>query len=234
MGGKKKKSKKQEEIAAPEAEQEIDWEDGAKKISKKQLEKQKKQEEVALRKRERELQLEIEDVTNSSAKRKGMSKSKANKKSGNHGGSDLDNALNQIEGSENKNSGSINAEGLDDAIAALSLLKKDVVSDNDIERHPERRFKAALAEYTGRRMADLRMENPGMRKHQLQSLAAKEFQKSDENPFNKETNVAYNASEEEVQRLKDAIKQKRSKKIRALDNWICISQTRNLFMTFIM
>ncbi|VEU20566.1 DEKNAAC101450 [Brettanomyces naardenensis] len=208
MGKKGKNSKKEAEVAEPEKE--IDWDEGTKKVSKKQLEKQRKQDEASEKKKEREQLLKMEEEVNASGKKKGKGKEKNSKKGKQAAhSSGLDDALNAVGGGKPS---TINAEGLDDAIAALSLLKKDVVSDTEIDRHPERRFKAALAAYTERRLPELREENPGMRKRQLEELAYKEFQKSDENPLNKETNVAFNATDEDVQNLKKSIKQKRTKK----------------------
>lgn len=201
MGKKGGKKGKKQEAAVEEPEEEIDWNEGTKKQSKKQLEREEKKREAAEKKKEREEALKAEESVNASSKKKGKGKKQAreSRKAGS-----LDDALGQTT--------SISAEGLDNSLAALSLLNKDAVSNNEIDRHPERRFKAALAEYTERRLPDLRKENPGMRKHQLEELAYKEFQKSDENPFNKEVNVAYNATESDIQNKKDSIKQKRSKK----------------------
>ncbi|GMM32354.1 hypothetical protein DAMA08_050990 [Martiniozyma asiatica (nom. inval.)] len=190
MGGKKKSKAP---AAAPAADSDSDWEDGAKKQNKKQLEKDAKKEEQLLKKKEREAMLAAEEASLPS--KKGGKTQSHKKKNG------LDNALNQID-----------ADGLDDAISALSLLKKDAVGDHEIDRHPERRFKAALKEYTERRTPELKKENPGLRKQQIEQLIYKEFQKAPENPFNAETNISYNASKSDVDSLKKNIKDKRSKK----------------------
>ncbi|KAG7696340.1 hypothetical protein KL930_003366 [Ogataea haglerorum] len=194
-----KKGKKQEVEETPGSDS--DWEDTGKKPSKKQLEKQAKKQADADKKKEREALLAMEEE--SLAKAKG-GKGKKGKKGGN---SDLDDALNSF-GPKT----TIDAHGVEDSLAALSLLKNDVVSAKDIDRHPERRFKAALAAYTERRLPELKKENPGLRKQQLEQLIYKEFQKSDENPMNKETNVSYNAKSDDVRKVKETVREKRSKK----------------------
>lgn len=51
----------------------------------------------------------------------------------------------------------LNASGIDNALDALSLTGSD--NNAKIDRHPERRFKAAYAAYEERRLAE--MENDG-------------------------------------------------------------------------
>ncbi|RSH81126.1 uncharacterized protein EHS24_008560 [Apiotrichum porosum] len=74
-----------------------------------------------------------------------------------------------------------------------------------IERHPERRFKAAFEAYLDREMPKLKEDHPGLRQNQMRDIIFKQFQKAPENPFN-QVSLAYNASKEE--RL-DALKQNR-------------------------
>lgn len=192
-----KKGKKGAE-PVKEVDSDSDWDDGAKKPSKKQLEQEAKRQAQADKKKEREALLEMEE---SSIKSKKGGKTKSHKKNG------LDDALNAF-----GPKGTISAEGLDDSLAALSLLKKDAVTNKDLDRHPERRFKAALAAYTEARLPEIKKENPGLRKQQMEQLIYKEFQKSPENPFNQETNIDYNASTEAVDSKKKEIRDKRSKK----------------------
>ncbi|ESW97633.1 hypothetical protein KL918_003006 [Ogataea parapolymorpha] len=194
-----KKGKKQEVEEAPGSDS--DYEDTGKKPSKKQLEKQAKKQADADKKKEREALLAMEEETLTKSK---GGKGKKGKKGGN---SDLDDALNSF-----GPKGTIDAHGVEDSLAALSLLKNDVVPAKDIDRHPERRFKAALAAYTERRLPEVKKENPGLRKQQLEQLIYKEFQKSDENPMNKETNISYNAKTDDVLKVKETIREKRTKK----------------------
>jgi len=97
---------------------------------------------------------------------------------------------------------SYSATGIDNAIDLLEVVnaKMDKASIGNqaagIERHPERRFKAAFNSYVERELPDIRAEQPGLRLQQYKDLLFKQFQKSPENPFN-QTTVEYNATGEE-------------------------------------
>lgn len=71
-----------------------------------------------------------------------------------------------------------------------------------MERHPERRFKAAYAAYEARRMPEIEEENPGLRRQQRMDLCRKEFEKSEENPFN-QVFVKVNATRDEIAQVRD-------------------------------
>ncbi|KIY68769.1 DUF1014-domain-containing protein [Cylindrobasidium torrendii FP15055 ss-10] len=94
------------------------------------------------------------------------------------------------------------ATGIDNAIDLLEVVnaKMDKASIGSqaagLERHPERRFKAAFAAYEERELPIARKEHPGLRLQQYKDLLYKQFQKSPENPFN-QTNVAYDATKED-------------------------------------
>ncbi|KAI0355117.1 DUF1014-domain-containing protein [Trametes cingulata] len=94
------------------------------------------------------------------------------------------------------------ATGIDNAIDLLEVVtaKMDKASVGsqaaNIERHPERRFKAAFEAYKERELPKVRQEHPGLRLQQYHDLLYKQFQKSPENPFNQVT-VSYDASKEE-------------------------------------
>ncbi|KAM9848995.1 coiled-coil domain-containing protein 124 [Aulostomus maculatus] len=74
--------------------------------------------------------------------------------------------------------GTVEARTIEDAIAVLS------VGPEDLDRHPERRMKAAFASYEEVNMPRLKMENPNMRLSQLKQQLKKEWMKSPENPLN--------------------------------------------------
>lgn len=93
------------------------------------------------------------------------------------------------------------ATNLDDALDLLSI-DEGKVKNKDIEKHPERRFKAALAAFEERELPRFKQENPGLRLSQLKELIYKAFQKSPENPFNQANIVQYNATQEDAQQLK--------------------------------
>lgn len=75
----------------------------------------------------------------------------------------------------------LTATNIDDALDALNLAtggegeeRKAVAG---IDRHPERRQKAALAAFEDKRLPELRKEHPGLRLQQYKDLIFKEFQK---------------------------------------------------------
>ncbi|KAJ7700846.1 hypothetical protein B0H17DRAFT_213294 [Mycena rosella] len=103
---------------------------------------------------------------------------------------------------------SYSATGIDNALDLLEVVtaKMDKASVGQqaagIERHPERRFKAAFEAYQERELPIARKEHPGLRLQQYKDLLFKQFQKAPENPFN-QTVVDYDASKEDkVEALK--------------------------------
>nr|XP_027200239.1 coiled-coil domain-containing protein 124-like isoform X1 [Dermatophagoides pteronyssinus] len=76
----------------------------------------------------------------------------------------------QIDGDEARN--------IDEAINILSE------KEAEIDRHPERRMKAAWAAYEQKHLARIKQENPSLRLSQLKEMLRKEFNKSPENPMN--------------------------------------------------
>lgn len=54
----------------------------------------------------------------------------------------------------------------------------------DVDRHPEKRLKAAYNVFEERRLKELKIENPSLRLSQLKQMVFKEWQKSSENPLN--------------------------------------------------
>ncbi|XP_040177302.1 coiled-coil domain-containing protein 124 [Rana temporaria] len=81
--------------------------------------------------------------------------------------------------------GEVEARSVEDAIAALSVGK-------ELDRHPERRMKAAFTAYEEENLPRLKQENPNMRLSQLKQLLKKEWMKSPENPMN-QRHASYNA-----------------------------------------
>jgi len=94
------------------------------------------------------------------------------------------------------------ATGIDNAIDLLEVVnaKADKASVGqqaaNIERHPERRFKAAFEAYQEHELPNIKKDHPGLRLQQYKELLHKQFQKSPDNPFNQAT-VAYDATKEE-------------------------------------
>eukprot|EP01084_Bolivina_argentea_P207178 353537_1 len=71
------------------------------------------------------------------------------------------------------------ATGMEHALADLSMDTKNVGVKN-----PEKRAKAAYAEFQEREIPRLREERPGLRLSQYKEICFKNWQKSPENPFN--------------------------------------------------
>ncbi|XP_008404989.1 coiled-coil domain-containing protein 124 [Poecilia reticulata] len=74
--------------------------------------------------------------------------------------------------------GSVEARTIEEAISVLST------GPEDLDRHPERRMKAAFTAFEEANMSRLKMENPNMRLSQLKQQLKKEWAKSPENPLN--------------------------------------------------
>ncbi|XP_059197902.1 coiled-coil domain-containing protein 124 [Centropristis striata] len=74
--------------------------------------------------------------------------------------------------------GTVEARTIEDAISVLST------GPEDLDKHPERRMKAAFAAYEEANMPRLKQENPNMRLSQLKQQLKKEWMKSPENPLN--------------------------------------------------
>ncbi|OWK49753.1 coiled-coil domain-containing protein 124 [Lonchura striata] len=73
--------------------------------------------------------------------------------------------------------GAVEARSIEDAIAALSVSQP-------LERHPERRLRAAFAAFEELQLPRLRREHPNLRLSQLRQLLRKEWLRAPENPLN--------------------------------------------------
>ena len=97
---------------------------------------------------------------------------------------------------------SYSATGIDNALDLLEVVtaKMDKASVGSqaagLEKHPERRFKAAYEAYEQRELPNARADHPGLRLQQYKELLFKQFQKAPENPFN-QTTISYDATKEE-------------------------------------
>ncbi|CCX31423.1 hypothetical protein FPQ18DRAFT_398490 [Pyronema domesticum] len=162
-----------------------EWSKGAKSNAKADAAEAKKKEAAAKAAEKAKLLAEEEAAM--------PSKPKGGKTAVKRGG--LDAALNAL-----------NASGIDDALDALELTSdgKAVV----IDRHPERRFKAAYAAYKDRRLPEIKEEHKGLRLQQMVEIIKKEFDKHPDNPFNQTGIVAHNATREEVQSKRAEERQK--------------------------
>ncbi|KIW94049.1 uncharacterized protein Z519_05365 [Cladophialophora bantiana CBS 173.52] len=184
--------------AAAAAREEQKWQQGAKDTSKKQAAAAKAAEQAA-KKAEREAML-AEEEKGMRDKPKGANKKTAEKKS--RGTLDLS----QLDGDSSGKERALNASGIDNALDVLSLATESA-NDLKLDRHPERRFPAAYKAYEERRLPEIDQERPGLRRNQKIELIKKEFEKSDENPFNQAGNVRYDASKEEMAEVRKKVRE---------------------------
>lgn len=95
------------------------------------------------------------------------------------------------------------ASNLDDAISLLEAATGS--SENvSLERHPERRVKAAYAAYEEKELPILKLENPSLRLSQLREILKKKWRKAPENPFN-QSNISYCTGKNEEKEIASQI-----------------------------
>ncbi|KAL4799114.1 hypothetical protein BDV19DRAFT_356028 [Aspergillus venezuelensis] len=192
-------NKKAAEDSKRAAEEDKQWAKGAKNSSKKEDAEAKKA-DAARKKAERDALLAAEEASQPSKPKNTKSAAKKNTapSKGTLNLSQLD------DDTPSARSSALNATGIDNALDALSLTSKDT---SKIDRHPERRFKAAYAAFEARRLPEIEAENPGLRRNQRIELCKKEFEKSEENPFN-QVHVAHDATREEIAAVREAERKK--------------------------
>ena len=107
-----------------------------------------------------------------------------------------------------KDLAALNATGIDNALDALSLTANN---NEKIDRHPERRFKAAYTAFEERRLEEMKDEK-GLRRQQKIDQIRKEFDKHPDNPFN-QVAATYNMSKEEIAALRESEKDKTEQRL---------------------
>ncbi|XP_016985061.1 coiled-coil domain-containing protein 124 [Drosophila rhopaloa] len=70
------------------------------------------------------------------------------------------------------------ASNIDEALVVLS------VNDNEDDKHPEKRMRAAYKTFEANNLPRIKAENPSLRMSQWKQLLMKEWNKSPDNPFN--------------------------------------------------
>ena len=80
----------------------------------------------------------------------------------------------------------VSASNIDDALGILGADKKKA---NELDRHPERRAKAAYKAFEAKWLPQLMNDNPGLRRTQVKQQIMKKWKKSPENPLNQESNA---------------------------------------------
>lgn len=191
-------AKKAAAQAKEDAAESAKWDKGAKSNAKADAAAEKAAE--AARKKAEKAALLAEEEASMPSKPKGAGAKKAEKKPAGRG---IDSAL----GSFDKPS-ALNATGIDNALDAL-----DITSDNKdkLDRHPERRFKAAYAAYEEKRLEEMKDEK-GLRRQQKIDQIRKEFEKHPDNPFN-QVNASYNATREDMAAIRDSVKSDKERRL---------------------
>jgi len=211
--------KKDAATKAKEAKEAAEWEDGSKTTKGSKEEKEERRKAELARKAEN-ARLLAEEEASVPAKVKAPPKAGAKKgkdkdvKPAGPGAIAAGGAASGGEGMAEfeKEIESYSATGLDNAIDLMEVVtaKTDKASVGQaaagLEKHPERRFKAAYEAYKEQQLPILKVDYPGLRLQQYQDMMYKNFQKSPDNPFN-QTILAYDATKEEKL---DALKAKKA------------------------
>ncbi|KAJ9099924.1 hypothetical protein QFC21_003929 [Naganishia friedmannii] len=229
----KKNAEKEKVEKVKAAKEDTEWASGAKDNSKKDTARQKA-EEAERKKREKEALLKAEEESLPSKPKAtvkkagaGAAKKKEPIRPAGPGAIAAGGGISGIPLDDGKKSGQdtpeeaaevhLAATGIDQMLEALELVNartdKEALGAKAglIEKHPERRFKAAFEAYVEREMPELRKDHPGLRKQQMHDILFKQFQKAPENPFN-QVSIAHNATKEErVQALQHVMTEKEKK-----------------------
>ena len=212
-GNAKKAEVAAQKAAAADRQKEADesqqWSKGAKSTDKKADQAEKKA-AAAAAKAERD-RLLAEEEKNQPSKPKGAGKKTAEKKvaAPKLNLDDLDrdsDSKDHARGPDARRERTLNASGIDNALDALDLTTNNHNNAQTVERHPERRFKAAYKAFEERRLPEIEAESPGLRRNQRVEQARKEFERSPENPFN-QVSVGFDASREEVREVKKKVRE---------------------------
>ncbi|KAI6123963.1 hypothetical protein EDD16DRAFT_589696 [Pisolithus croceorrhizus] len=210
-------AKKQQVVAADKERKDTEsWSEGAKSKKSKEDKEEKRRAELARKAENARLLAEEEASLPSKAKSAPKASTKKSAKDAKPAGpgaiaagDGLGSGKEKERETEPAEEETFAATGIDNTLDLLEVVtaKLDKASVGQqaagIERHPERRFKAAFEAYKERELPKVKEDHPGLRLQQYQDTLYKQFQKSPENPFNQVT-VTYDASKEErVQALKE-------------------------------
>ena len=195
--------------AAAAKVEEAKWAQGARDKSKAQAASDKAAE--AQRKRDEKAALLAEEEANMPSKPKGAGAKKAAKKS-----KGLDLSMLEASGAPElakKKQPTLEATGLDNALDAMTLANEKGGNEK-VERHPERRVKAAYTQFEERRLEEMK-DDKSLRRQQKIDIIRKEFEKSDENPFNKELLGRYDMDKSEARDIREQKREATEKRLAA-------------------
>lgn len=193
-----KEKEKQKVHSEKEKLEEKKWAEGIKDESKRQQEEAKRLEKLIKKQEKKEIEdKEVQEL----AKYKTLaskSKSSINTPEPLFRSKSLNWTLSASSdgGDSNDSIEKFSASNLDDALFLLESTNISSTSINNVEKHPERRMKAAFAAFEAREMPKLRAEYPSLKHSQLLERLHKSWKKSPENPFN-QLHVAHNMTAEE-------------------------------------
>ncbi|KAJ2847804.1 hypothetical protein IWW36_003665 [Coemansia brasiliensis] len=204
------KAEKDAKVRKQKEEKEAqEWQVGAKKNNKKEEQEAKRLEKLA-RKAQADKLLEEENKSIKGGKPKAAPKSKPTKPAtrGSEKKAVIKEQAQATAEQQNAPVKEYQARNIDDALLLLDTVNEDVGESSMsaaqkgqlVDRHPERRFKAALNAYTDKHFESVKAENPGLRKRQIDDIIFKQFKKSPENPFN-QVHVAHNATSSQIDRI---------------------------------
>lgn len=204
QGQAKKAEAAAQKVAAADAKksaaEDAEWSKGAKSNAKKEAEAAKKA-EAARKKAEKDALMAEEEKSLPSRAAPKNAKTAPKKTRG------LDLSQLEDDGGNKKLPGLV-ATNIEDALDALGLADSGSQADK-IDRHPERRRKAAFAAFEERRLKEMDADGSGagLRLNQRKERIRKEFEKSPENPMN-QLSAAYDATKEELAQLRQVEKSK--------------------------
>jgi len=226
---KKADNEAKQRAAAEEAKERVEagkWADGSKSSKSKEDKEEKRKAEIARKAEnarlleEEEAALRVKKAAPKTSPKKGKSKPAgpgAIAAGGEVPDANVAPSSAESPSKEPQDVESFAATGIDNALDLLEVVtaKMDKASVGNqaagIEKHPERRFKAAFNAYVDRELPNIREEQPGLRLQQYRDILFKQFQKSPENPFNQST-VDYNATNEEkvevLRRRQDEVRER--------------------------
>eukprot|EP01029_Cantina_marsupialis_P028573 TRINITY_DN776521_c0_g1_i1.p1 TRINITY_DN776521_c0_g1~~TRINITY_DN776521_c0_g1_i1.p1 ORF type:complete len:223 (+),score=94.67 TRINITY_DN776521_c0_g1_i1:39-671(+) len=181
------KNKKAKEAA--EAKESADWAVGSNtKAASRKEEQARKAEEKRLRAEEKRLLIEKEDAEAALMKKSRMKGKDKRAVATTRRLDAFTAALDSLTAAP------VNASGIDNVLGALDDLAPAKKTE-ELDRHPERRAKAAYKVWSENMMIELKEDHPGLRQSQYKSKLSKLWKKSPENPMNQE-HIAYNFKEE--------------------------------------
>lgn len=211
-----KEQLKEKNLKAKEKLEEKKWSEGVRDDSKRQEEEAKRLEKLIKKQEKKEIEdREAQELTkykasSNKSKSKDITPEPVFKSKSAQWTLSLSNDGDQ---SSSESIEKFSASNLDDALLLLESTNISSTSLNNVEKHPERRMKAAFCAFEGREMPKLRAENPTLKHSQLLERLHKMWKKSPENPFN-QLHVAHNLTQEEQSEIVKADQDRKLDRLR--------------------